>query len=35
VRSRRYSESASAKELNRMALVFDAAQRRFVVWQRV
>jgi hypothetical protein len=35
VRSRRYSESASAKELNRMALVFDAAQRRFVAWQRV
>ena len=35
VRSRRYGESASAKELNRMALVFDAAQRRFVAWQRV
>lgn len=35
VRSRRYSESARAKELNRMALVFDAAQRRFVAWQRV
>ena len=33
VRSRRYGESASAKELNRMALVFDAAQRRFVAWQ--
>lgn len=33
VRSRRYSESASAKELNRMTLVFDAAQRRFVAWQ--
>ena len=31
VRSRRYGESAS----NRMALVFDAAQRRFVAWQRV
>ena len=35
VRSRRYGESASAKELNRMALVFDAAQRRFGAWQRV